>query len=184
MLQVFVDHDNTVLAYPASLRDLRQAYPNVSFPEQPSEDLCSAYGLHIVNATEPPAFDSFSQQVVEIDPILMDGAWQQAWEVIDLDLAQQINRCDYQAFWNALIASPVYQVIRQQAITDLSVNVGCTEFIGAMADAKAGRPNRDALQACIWLLMAALDLTPAEQAELQGLLGNGQLDRLYTLTPQ
>lgn len=183
MPQVFVDQDNTVLAYPASLRDLRQANPNVSFPEEPPAELCSSYGLHEVIEAAPPECDPFSQDIVETDPLLQDGSWHQAWEVVDLDPAQQVRRCDYQAFWDALIASPSYQVIRQQATTDLNVNTCCTEFIAAMTDAKAGRPNRDALQACIWLLMAALTLTPEEQAALQELLDVGSMSRIYSLAP-
>lgn len=93
-------------------------------------------------------------------------------------------RCNYQAFWDALLISPVYQTIRSQSIQSLEVNTCCTEFIAAMTDAKAGRPNKDAIQACIWLLLAALTLTEEEVAGLQELMTVGGMDTVYVLLPE
>lgn len=183
MLQILVDESNVVIAYPATLADLRRRHPQVSFPVNGPEDLLASYGLHAVLPAEPPAHDSFSQQVVEDDPVLTADGWQQVWQVVAVSPDQLVYRCDYQAFWDALLISPIYQVIRAQAISDLNVNTCCTEFIAAMTDAKAGHPNRDALQMCIWLLMAALTLTPEEQAELQEVLAVGSMSRIYSLAP-
>jgi len=88
---------------------------------------------------------------------------------------------DYVAFWDALLISPVYQVIRNQALTTNTVLVACTEFIAAISDAKAGRPNVDAIQACINLLIFGGTFSEEDRTELQTLLNIGNLDEIYTI---
>lgn len=95
-----------------------------------------------------------------------------------------LDQCDYYAFWNALLISNVYQRIRAQAIQSLNVNTCCTEFIAAISDAKAGHANKNALQACMTLLMNALTLTTEETTELEQVLKTGNLDKVYKLTVQ
>jgi hypothetical protein len=89
---------------------------------------------------------------------------------------------DYLAFWDALLVSNVYQTIRAQALTTPAVLVACTEFIAAFSDAKVGRPNVPAIQACINNLMQAGTFTPEELGELQDLLVYANLQDLFTLT--
>ena len=88
---------------------------------------------------------------------------------------------DYVAFWDALLISPVYQVIRNQALTTNAVLVACTEFIAAISDAKAGRPNVDAIQACINLLISGGTFSEEDRTDLQTLLSVGNLDEIYTI---
>lgn len=90
---------------------------------------------------------------------------------------------DYYAFWDALLISGVYQSIRAQALTNPAVLVACTEFVAAIGDAKAGRPNVPAIQMCIWLLLQAASFTPEELAELESLLAVGGLQDIYRLIP-
>jgi hypothetical protein len=88
---------------------------------------------------------------------------------------------DYQAFWDALLISPVYQEIRSQAITTPGVLVACTEFIAAVTDAKAGRPNVPAIQACIDNLLAAGSFSTEDLEAIGGLLVVGNLQDSFTL---
>lgn len=88
---------------------------------------------------------------------------------------------DYFAFWDALLISNVYQSIRAQALINPAVLVACTEFIAAIGDAKAGRPNVPAIQACIGYLVNAGDFTQAELLELEQLLATGNLQEIYEL---
>lgn len=88
---------------------------------------------------------------------------------------------DYIAFWDALLISPVYQNIRSQALTSSAVLVPCTEFIAAISDAKAGRPNVDAIQACINLLITGGTFTEDDRVELRRLLSVGNLSQIYTI---
>ena len=183
MKKVLVDQNSSIIKYPADLNDLRNLHPNTSIPTRAPVATLEALGLIDVLEMDAPSYDLFSQRLTELSPALQDGIWVQQWRVDDIDPNQLYRYCDYQAFWDALLISPIYQVIRAQAISDLNANTCCTEFIAAMGDAKAGRPNRNALQACIWLLMAALTLSPEQVQALQELLAIGHLDRLYSLTP-
>lgn len=88
---------------------------------------------------------------------------------------------NYIAFWDALLISSVYQSIRAQALTTPAVLVACTEFIAAIGDAKMGRPNVPAIQACINYLLAAGTFTEGELEELASLLAAGNLQDIYAL---
>lgn len=90
---------------------------------------------------------------------------------------------DYYAFWDALLMSDVYQSIRAQALTTPAVLVACTEFIAAIGDAKMGRPNVPAIQACINYLLAAGTFSENDTQELQQLLAAGNLGEIFTLQP-
>lgn len=88
---------------------------------------------------------------------------------------------DYLTFWDGLLISNVYQSIRAQALTTPAVLVACTEFIASFSDAKAGRANVPAIQACIDYLMQAGTFTQAEIDELNALLVSANLQTLYTV---
>lgn len=90
---------------------------------------------------------------------------------------------DYMAFWDALLVSSVYQSIRSQALTNPAVLVACTEFIAAISDAKAGRANVPAIQACINYLLGSGTFTEAELDEVATLLEAGNLQGVYTISP-
>lgn len=89
---------------------------------------------------------------------------------------------DYLAFWDALLINPVYQEIRSQAINNPGVLVACTEFVAAISDAKAGRPNVPAIQACISNLLAAGSFSAQDLQALSDLLVIGNLQDQFTLT--
>ena len=181
MAYALVDADGVVTKYPARLGDLQAANPSTSFPRTASDAVLGSLGLHRVVEADPPPHDPFSQTVTEATPQRIDGTWTQQWIVYDIPENDLAQRCDYQAFWDALIAHPLYQVIRAQAGVDLNINVCCTEFIAAMGDAKAGRPNREALQTCITNLLYALALDDAAITALEALFTEGNLHRVYGL---
>lgn len=91
------------------------------------------------------------------------------------------GRIDYRQFYDSLIASPIYMVIRQKAISDVVMLTACVEFIAAISDAKSGRPNVAAIQTCINLLCAAAQFTPQERDMLAEAMEVGGMDRIYTL---
>jgi hypothetical protein len=88
---------------------------------------------------------------------------------------------NYFTFWNDLLISNVYQSIRAQALINPAVLVACTEFIASFSDAKAGRANVPAIQACIDYLMQAGTFIQAEIDELNALLISANLQTLYTI---
>ena len=91
---------------------------------------------------------------------------------------------NYVVFWDLLLMSPVYQSIRSRATTDVNLALCCTEFIAAFSDAKAGRPNRAAIQACIFLLLQAAQLDANDLQLLQQAMNATGLSSYYRLTPE
>ena len=190
MFYAKLKEDGTLDRYPYTLTDLRFDNRNTSFPKDISDEVAASFGVVPVQPTPQP--EPSITVNLERTAELQDGTWVEVWietpataeEIAEREAAEAIaavRRCDYQAFWDALLISPVYQSIRAQSIQSLAVNTCCTEFIAAMTDAKIGRPNPNAIQACIWLLMAELTLDADEVAELQGLLADAQMDGVYSL---
>jgi hypothetical protein len=89
---------------------------------------------------------------------------------------------NYQAFWDALLASTVYGSIRTQSMTSLPINTLATEFIALLSDAKGGRPNETAIQASMSAVFATGTFTEADTEEFTAALATGQLDDIYSLT--
>jgi hypothetical protein len=176
--------NNLIISYPASISSLQTLHPNTSFPNDIGllsvED--NEYGIVEVFEVETPAYNGATQKVVEMDPVLINGAWCKSWQIVELTQDELRRRCDYLLFWDLLLVSNVYQNIRSQACQNLSVNTCCTEFIAAISDAKYGRPNKDAIQMCIWLLLQAATLTENDIDELQSMMNQSNLSSVYTLT--
>lgn len=103
------------------------------------------------------------------------------WNVVWPDEPAAGAGPDYNTFYNGLLISSAYQIIRVQATQSLPLTVACTEFVAAIADAKVGIPNPPALQACINNILALAVLSDAEQAELQQLLVVAEMNTLYTI---
>lgn len=67
--------------YPISFAQLRAAHPLTMFPEGFAE----AFGDYApVHTTTRPVYDTATHKAVELPPVLMDGQWQQAWDVVAL----------------------------------------------------------------------------------------------------
>jgi hypothetical protein len=92
-------------------------------------------------------------------------------------------RCDYPAFWDALVVSTVYGSIREQSFVSLPMNTLATEFIALIGDAKAGRANEAAIQQSMGAILTTGTFTEVQLVELQGALEAGHLDGIYTLPP-
>lgn len=92
---------------------------------------------------------------------------------------------DYIGFWDAILISDIYAELLSLAMTNLSTNTALTAFIAAFQDAKAGRPNVPAIQACIFLVLqsAAEVLTSEHLEEVGTLMAAFGLADSYTLTP-
>ncbi len=77
---------NRLPVFGASLATLNDDYPNTDFPPFMTVAEKVQFNLYPVTATEPPPIDPATQKVAPADPpaVLVDGAWQQAWEVVPL----------------------------------------------------------------------------------------------------
>lgn len=88
---------------------------------------------------------------------------------------------DYQAFWEALLASEIYKQIRSKAMTSLPMNTLATEFIALIGDAKLGRPSTIAIQASMSALVAEGQFGKGEMEELYSILAQSNLDVIYSI---
>lgn len=62
-----------------TLAQLRRDNPNVSFPKDIPDSTLAEFGVFPLAETVPPSGDV----VEEVTPALIDGVWEQAWEVRD-----------------------------------------------------------------------------------------------------
>ena len=78
---VLLNDDGAVERYPYSFWDLRNDYPNVSFPLDPAADVLEDYNVRIVTSTTPPEA-AYNQDLSE-SVALIDGVWTQQWSLVD-----------------------------------------------------------------------------------------------------
>lgn len=113
------------------------------------------------------------------NPRTQQARWTGAeWEVIALteEQIQQIeyvrllSRADWQGFSEALMMSSAYSKARAAAATSLQANVDCTELIAFLADARAGKPHIDGINACFASIDSETILTEEDKAQLYTLV--------------
>lgn len=68
--------------YPYSIGELRKENPNVSFPKNISAEICATFNVHEVIAVTAPQ-STYTNNVSESQPQLIDGNWTQVWNVSD-----------------------------------------------------------------------------------------------------
>jgi hypothetical protein len=80
---LILTENGTAKRYPYTVGQLRLDNPNVSFPAEPTAETLAAFGVYPVQQTPPPTADH-TKRVSEATPVLIDGAWHQAWTVTEL----------------------------------------------------------------------------------------------------
>jgi hypothetical protein len=88
---------------------------------------------------------------------------------------------DFVAMWDELIASRLYAKVLAQSFASLPVASAKVDFLAAFTDAKFGRPNIEAIQAAINLILSVLTLAPEDFGELGTMLRRNNLDNLFTI---
>jgi hypothetical protein len=68
--------DDTI-HYPYSIPELREAHPNVSFPNELTNEFLSEWGTYDVTPTILP--NDYTKNIEEGTPILIDGIYYQNW---------------------------------------------------------------------------------------------------------
>lgn len=71
-----------VVQYPYTIGMLRRDNPNTSFPKRPSDDLLARWDMQIVAKSDCPSADH-TKNIVEGEPVRVDGVWTQVWEIAD-----------------------------------------------------------------------------------------------------
>lgn len=168
---------DTGLATPAEIRGWRQQLRDACTAKQTAIAAVTTVEELVAYVTGPgeSTEDPETGELV-VDPTTAYSYWpSQPASALDAD------GCDYRAFYNALLISPAYAAIRAKAVTNAAVLTACVEFIAAIGDAKAGRPNQPAIQACVELLCAAAEFTEEELVALGEVMAVGGLDQVYVL---
>lgn len=93
-----------------------------------------------------------------------------------------ITSSNYITFWNILLESKVYSVIRAQSMESLPMNTLVTEFISLLNDAKSDRPNENAIQSSITAILSTGTFTKTHKNELNSALTSSGLNKIYTLS--
>lgn len=70
--------------YPIGLIEIQRRFPNTSFPKPLEVADLTSFGVVNVADTDQPAFNTETQRLEEGTPALVDGTWQQVWNVIEL----------------------------------------------------------------------------------------------------
>lgn len=70
-------------------QEIRDAFPNTSFPSVMTDEVLASVGVVPVIQMTPPAFDRRYQKVVENAPAMVNGAWEQQWSVVPLSATEQ-----------------------------------------------------------------------------------------------
>lgn len=70
--------------WPYSLSQLRADEPARSFSVAPGDAELAEYGVFRVQPQPQPEYDPATHRVAEVVPALVDGSWQQQWELVEL----------------------------------------------------------------------------------------------------
>jgi hypothetical protein len=68
---------NNNISYPYSLKNLREDYPNISFPLELAEQTAIEWDIYEVRSTPKPI--DYTKNIVEETPILVEGIYYQNW---------------------------------------------------------------------------------------------------------
>ena len=85
--------DGSVTEYPVGSGEIRRRFPNTLFTLPLEGQDLADFGAYEVQPTDQPSINALTQRLQEGTPALVDGAWQQTWQVVDLpaDEQQAIN---------------------------------------------------------------------------------------------
>ena len=178
------------VSWPYSLSQLRADEPSRSFSSSPSDAELAEYGVFRVHPQEQPSYDPATHRVVEVQPVEQDGAWQQAWEVVELtpEEAEAYYRATHPPRWQAFGAAVwVMAEVNQLLATALqsapalamALPVGLGQaaqgdqrtFVHAWQSARAAGLVADELVTALQTLGVAHDL-PVEFVAALGAVGN------------
>ena len=68
---------NNEINYPYTIKDLKAAHRNITFPNELGEETMTEFGLYEVRQTPKP--NNYTKNITEGTPILVDGVYYQNW---------------------------------------------------------------------------------------------------------
>jgi hypothetical protein len=93
-------------------------------------------------------------------------------QIAQAEYVRLLSRANWQGFTEGLMTSSAYGKARAAAATSLKTNVDCTELISFLADARAGKPHVDGINACFASIDSELTLTEEDKTQLYQLVQN------------
>jgi hypothetical protein len=72
------------MQYPLTVNQIKAMTPNTSFPD----NYAPSAPYEPVLQSPQPTYNTMTQYCREVTPVLINGVWMQAWEVVDLDPEQ------------------------------------------------------------------------------------------------
>jgi hypothetical protein len=119
-----------------TLEQLYLEHKNTSFPANPSVGLLAEYGVYPLNRTPQPEL-SYTQNLIEGSPALVDGQWVEVWDVSAASPAEIAERVSYKwsdiraqrdelllaSDWTQLADAPVDDLawaVYRQALRDIT----------------------------------------------------------------
>jgi hypothetical protein len=82
--------------YPYTIKELRQAYPNVSLPAELSDEALNEWDIYVVTPNPMPI--DYTKNIIEGTPILTDGVYYQNWIQTDASQSEIDYRLENQWF--------------------------------------------------------------------------------------
>jgi len=75
--------NNNIIIYPYDLIMFKNNNPNVSLPEDPSEEQLNNVGIYTINLTSKPFYNPIYKNCYEDSPEIVNGVWYQKWTISD-----------------------------------------------------------------------------------------------------
>jgi hypothetical protein len=83
--------DGQVNKYPYSILELRKDNPQVSYPENPNEEVLNSLGIFSIVPENPPTYKQATQRCDRVLPTFQNGRWVETWQVSELSEAEKIK---------------------------------------------------------------------------------------------
>ena len=90
--------NDRVVAFPYTLERMRRDNPNVSFPQNPPEQVLASFGVFKVEVEEPPKVDEKTKKAVRDNvPAPVEGRWVLGWRVVEKNQKEREEYYDLMA---------------------------------------------------------------------------------------
>jgi hypothetical protein len=104
------------------------------------------------------------------------------YDVTELDQFNKEKRVNYQLFWDNLIDTSAYTIIKASASQSLEVNTVATEFIALLSDAKNNHANVAKIQEVLLEIMENIPFGEEELEEIETAFTESGMYSVYTLS--
>lgn len=142
-MYVKINAQGVVEKYPYTIEELRQDYPNTSFPANIDVNpiALAEYDTYSVLPGTQPTFDEYTQKLVETVPVKVNSDWVKAWNIIELSTKEKesirnnkindirskrnilLTECDWTQLPDAPANSVTWAVYRQE-LRDITIQEG------------------------------------------------------------